>query len=63
MVKVKVTDGELKEAEWWLQYWKKNAAWLVVRLEQYMNGEDVSGTIEATLPVLKRELEGDYGHQ
>lgn len=60
---VKVVEAELKECEWWLHYWKKNAEWLIIRLEQTMNGEDVSGTINATLPVLKRELEGLYGHQ
>lgn len=60
---VKVTEGELKDAEWWLGYWKRNTEWLITRMEQMMAGEDVSGTVNATIPVLKRELGGLHGHQ
>jgi len=63
VVKVKMSNGEQKDAEWWLMYWKRTAAWLVTRLEQTMDGEDVSGTIDATLPVIKRELGGEHGHR
>lgn len=60
---VNVTEGELKDAEWWLGYWKRNTEWLITRMEQMMAGEDVSGMVNATIPFLKRELGGLYGHR
>ena len=60
---VKLSEGEKKETEWWLKYWKSTAMWLVKHIEALQNGEDVEGTIAATLPAIKDTLEGKHGHK
>jgi len=41
---------------WWLNHWIRNCEWLVLRIEQMLDGEDVEGIIRTALPAFKAEI-------
>mgnify|MGYP001564653615 FL=1 len=35
-----LTSGEEAEPEWWCQYHRKSAKWLVIQIDNLLNGDD-----------------------
>lgn len=48
-----LTKGEQIEPEWWCQYHRKSAQWLVIQIDNLLNGEDP----EMTEKILRGSLQ------
>jgi len=48
-------DAEQYDTEWWCNYHRESAKWLAIRMRQLLDGEDVKGIVEASLPAFLAE--------
>ena len=48
-----LNEGEMKEPEWWCQYHRKSAQWLVIQIDKLLNGDNP----EMTEAIIRGSLE------